>query len=272
MSERRFGVASALVLVLAVALPAGADEARHAIVVPTQLGGFIPNKGEVQAGIDVLIANRLRRAKVEVAENPPWLPEELSCHDDICLAQIANRHRVDVVVSSSLVNDEQRNNAYHITVRLFVKGESPTVRERNVTCDYCSEDKATDLLATTVAQAYANEPAASAAAPGATPMDATLTAPPPALVDRTPTTTQKLLRAGSIVLAVGGLAAIGLGGWKLSQNGVVACDPICVQRDTTAGTATGFVVGGVAIAAAIPMAIFGWRHAAARKVAAAGGN
>jgi hypothetical protein len=259
-----------IVTMLVVALPAMADETRHAIVVPTQLGGFIPNKAEVQAGIDVLIANRLRRAKVDVMENPPWLQEELTCHEDICLAQIANRHGVEVVVSSSLVNDEQRNNAYHITVRMFVKGESPSVRERNVTCDYCSEDKATDLLATTVAQAYANEPApaAASAAPPATAV--TATAPPP--IDNAPTRTQKLLRGGAIVLGVGGVVALGLGGWKAAQNGDVSCDPVCRQRDTTPGMAAAFAVGAVALVAAVPMAIFGWRHAHARKVAVAGGN
>jgi hypothetical protein len=183
-------------MALVVALPAVADETRHGIVVPTQLGGFIPNKSEVQAGIDVLIANRLKRVKVEVLENPPWLPEELACHDDICLAQIANRHNVDVVVSSSLVNDEQRNNAYHINVRMFVKGESPTVRERSVTCDYCSEDKATDLLATTVAQAYANQPApepGSATPAGNKALMAPVETQPS---DSGPTTGQKVLRAG----------------------------------------------------------------------------
>jgi hypothetical protein len=260
-----------MVTALVVALPALADETRHAIVVPTQLGGFIPNKAEVQQGIDVLIANRLRRAKVEVLENPPWLPEELACHEDICLAQIANRHNVEVVVSSSLVNDEQRNNAYHISVHMFVKGESPSVRDRDVTCDYCSEDKATDLLATTVAQAYANEATPAVPAPAAAATGATLATTAPAS-DMAPSTGQKLLRGGAIVLFVGGAVTIGLGGWKASENGSVTCDPICKQRDTTAGMATAFAIGAVALVAAVPMAIFGWRHAQARKVAVAGGN
>jgi hypothetical protein len=260
-----------LMLALAVATPAVADETRHAIVVPTQLGGFIPNKAEVQRGIDVLIGDRLKRAKVDVMDNPPFLPEEITCHEDVCLAQIANRHRVEVVVSSSLVNDEQRNNAYHIDVRMFVRGESPTVRDRTVTCDYCSEDKATDLLATTVAQAYANEPSPAAPAVASAPVMTPL-APATTPVDEGPTTRQKLLRGGAIVLFVGGAAAIGLGGWKASENGDVSCDPVCRQRDTTAGMATAFAVGAVALVAAVPMAIFGWRHAPARRVAVLGGK
>ena len=250
---------AALVLALVVTLPSGAQETRHAIVVPTQLGGFIPQKAEVQQAIDVLIANRLKRAKVEVMENPPLLPEEFGCHDDVCLAQIANRHNVEVVVSSSLVNDEKRNNAYHLVAKLFVKGESPSVRERTQDCDYCSEDKATDMLATMVAQAYANEAATAAPSSAPPPSSGVASAPPPA-VDVGPTTTQKVLRGGAIVLGVGGVVAIALGGWKASQNGEVSCAPVCTQRDTTAGMATAFAVGGVAIAAAIPMAIVGFRH------------
>jgi hypothetical protein len=259
------------VAALLVSLPTLADETRHAIVVPTQLGGFIPNKTEVQSGIDVLVANRLRRAKVEVLENPPWLPEELACQEDVCLAQIGNRHNVEIVVASSLINDEQRNNAYHIVVRMFVKGESPSVRERSVTCDYCSEDKATDLLATTVAQAYANQPAPDGNS--ASPADSKTLAPSfGAPSDTGPTTRQKVLRAGAIVLFVGGAVAIALGGWKAAQNGEISCDPFCQKRDTTAGTATAFAVGGAAIVAAVPMAIFGWRHAHPRTLAGAGGN
>lgn len=247
---------------------AGADEARHAIVVPTQLGGFIPNKQEVQAAIDVLIANRLKRAKVSVMDNPPFLPEEIGCSDDVCLAQIANRHRVEVVVSSSLVNDEQRNNAYHIVVRMFVRGESPTVRERKQTCDYCSEDKATDLLATTVAHAYANEPEV-AAPPMVASAPVIVASPEPS---DSPTGGQKALRAGAIILGIGGVASIALGGWKASQNGSVTCDLVCRQRDSVPAMTTAFVVGGVALAAAIPMAIFGWRHAHKRAVSVAGSN
>jgi hypothetical protein len=109
-----------------------------------------------------------------------------------------------------------------------------------------------------VAQAYANEPA-TATPPGApTPSVAATTMTLPA--DTGPTTTQKVLRGGAIVLGVGGVVAIALGGWKASQNGDVSCAPVCMQRDTTAGMATAFAVGGVAIAAAIPMAIVGFRH------------
>jgi hypothetical protein len=261
-----------LLLSMLLSAPALADETRHALVVPTQLGGFIPNKMQVQQGIDVLIGNRLRRAKVDVTDNPPFLPEEITCHDDVCLAQIANRHGVEVVVSSRLVNDEKRNNAYHIDVRMFVRGESPSVRARTVTCDYCSEDKATDILATTVAQAYANEPSPAEVSPNSPPPPVVTPAPLPQPSDDGAATKKKALIGGAVALGAGGAVAIGLGAWKLTQNGEVQCDPICQQRNTTAGTVTAFVVGGVAIAGAITLGVLAARQHRATVVTMAGGN
>jgi hypothetical protein len=249
----------AVIAVAAVAAPARADEPKRAIVVPTQLGGFIPNRHEVQLAIDVLVANRLRRARVNVVSPSSLSAEEAQCQEDVCLAEIAARRHVDVVVASRLINDEQRNlNAYHIAVRMFVRDELPAIRVRDKTCTYCSEDKATDMLAVTVAEAYANEPTEAAPAPAAVAAPA-----PTANSALTPTSrpwlTTPLVRYGSLALGAGGVVALALGGWKASQDGSVTCDPDCQRRDTSAGQAAAFTVGSVAIAAAVPLALFAWR-------------
>jgi hypothetical protein len=272
---------------LAAALSAHAEEARRAIVVPTQLGGFIPNRTEMRAALDVMVANRLRRARVTV-QAPTLSAAEGQCFDGPCLAALAERHRVDVVVASRLIDDEQRAaNAYHVAVRVWVRGETPALRTRDQACPLCSEDKATELLATLVAQAYANEappadaPAADAAASAVAPMAATATAAagapassaisalaadfaaPPA---PSPSTSKRLwiLRGGAIGLGAGWLVALALGSWKAAQDGEVRCDPDCRRRDTSAGQAAAFTVSGVALSGAVTLAVLGLRRAADR--------
>lgn len=238
-----------LSLLLISILPSLAHaEPKRALVLPTQLNGYIPNRAEVQKALSVLIENRLKRVRVDIEPADGLVPDELQCADEKCMSSIADHHGVDLVVASRFINDEQRNlNAYHVWVRLFLHGEPVRTAEKD--CPLCSEDKATDLLAVTVAETLAAPPA------------------PPSITEPTVGAGKKTLRALSIVLAAGGAVSIGLGAWKATQNGEVSCSPVCLRRDTTAGMATALTVGVVAIAAAIPLAILGWR-APPRRVAA----
>jgi len=269
-----------LAAALVAALPAHADEARRAVVLPTQLGGFIPNRTEMRAALDLLVANRLRRVRVAV-QTPTLSAAERQCFDEPCLAALAERHRVDVVVASRLIDDEQRAaNAYHVAVRVWVRDEAPALRARDQACPLCSEDKATELLATLVAQAYANEapppdaPAAEAAPPAAAPMATKPPDPPASSVVSalaadfaappapSASTSKRLwiLRGSAIGLGAGWLVALALGSWKAAQDGEVRCDPDCRRRDTSAGQAAAFTVSGVALSAAVTLAVLGLRR------------
>jgi hypothetical protein len=266
--------AAVVVCALVVALPARGDGNRRAIVVPTQLGGFIPNRQEMRAALAVLVSNRLRRVRVDV-EAPALTAAEKQCQEEACLAEIARRHQVDVVVASRLINDEQRaDNAYHIAVRVFVRDETPALRAREQVCALCSEDKASELLAMTVAAAYADEPepvpattttTATAAAPDSAPPPVAPSvavaepAPPLAPAPRR-STVPWLLGGGAIGLGAGGIVALALGGWKASQDGELRCDPDCRRRDTSAGQAAAFTVGSVAMAGAVTLAVLAWRR------------
>jgi hypothetical protein len=249
---------------------ANAQETKRALVLPTQLGGFIPNRKEVQKALDILVENRLRRARVQVLPQTVLSRDEALCSAEACLEEIANAHAVDVVVASHFINDEQRNlNAYHISVRLFVRGEKQPHRHWEKDCAYCSDDKATDLLALTVAEALAGEPTSKPAAPATTPIAVHETRPV-APTESSPQRSLKkpILRGAAIAASVVGVIGLSLGGWKAAQNGEVSCGPECRRRDTTGEQATFFTIGVVAIAAAIPMAIIGWKsdHAPERKV------
>jgi len=252
MSPRLCALALVVPVMLA-ALDARADETRRAIVLPTQLGGFIPNRQEVQKAIEVLIENRLRRVRYAVASAEALSPDELHCNEDACLATIGAKHGADVVVATRLINDEQKANAYHLFVRMFVRGDKP-LRSRAKDCPYCSENKATETLAVMVAKTLAGEP--EEATPPIAPQQ------PPKTPEQSVSTTKKALRGTSIASAVAGVVLMSVGGWKASQNGEVICDPECKQRDTTPAQATLFTLGTALVVAAIPMAVFGWKSSA----------
>jgi hypothetical protein len=136
-----------------------AEEKRRAIVIPTELGGFFPRRGEWRREFTLALEDRLRSARFVIVREPLSATEG-ECREAECLAGIANHHRADLVVSARVVNDEQRLTSYHLHVALVERSTAAAsaVRTRDRTCANCTELQARDALTTLLSSTLANEP------------------------------------------------------------------------------------------------------------------
>lgn len=151
-----------VVLVLvALAAPAGAQEKKRAIVVPTELGGFFSQRSQWRYEYNRALENRLRSARFDVAGAATLSPAETTCREADCLAAIADAHHVDVVVAARANNNEQRLTSYGMRVIVAERpapGAAAVARTREKTCENCTESQVRDALATLLSATLANEP------------------------------------------------------------------------------------------------------------------
>ena len=220
--------------ILATSSLASAAE-KTAVVLPVRSGGYIPNREATEKTARILIENRLRAAQFRIEAPTSLTPQEASCDKDDCLVALAQKLNADVVVASALFNNQEAANAYFASARVYVRGREKAVVAKSASCPSCSEDQAQNKLVSTAQEALTDTglPAASK---------------PP---EHPPTTVAKPDRLRPVLLGVGGVllgtaaVSIGLGAWKATQNGDIACGPICERTSTTPGMATAFAVAGV---------------------------
>lgn len=156
---------SRLAFLFALALPAIANaqekEKKRAIVVPTELGGFFPQRSQWRYEYNRALENRLRSARFDVPREPSLSAVETACHNLACLVAIADAHQADLVVAARAINDEQRLTSYSLRVLLVERptpGAPAIGRSREKVCDNCTEGQVRDGLATLLSATLANEP------------------------------------------------------------------------------------------------------------------
>ena len=144
---------------LCVHAEARADKARHAIVVPTELGGYFLNRDQYRREVNLALEDRLRAAQFSVPTRSPLSASESDCRDLDCLTRIGDMHGADVVVAGRIVNNQQVKVSYRLRVRVVeIINDKPVTREREKDCENCAEPAARDGLATLMTAVLANEP------------------------------------------------------------------------------------------------------------------
>jgi hypothetical protein len=288
MSPRSLGslVVLCALLGFADARPASGQEKKRAVVVPVELGGYFPTRGEWRREFTAALENRLRSARFAVVGATALSKTETECREPECLKAIAKAHSADVVVTGRVLNDEQRLTSYSVTVRLVERqpdGE-PVARARERLCANCTEGQARDLLATVLSATLANEPEPVEPPPvkpsvppvpngkpivePPPPDNGKIVTPPPPLPPGDHLTRKQRLIFRGVGFGLVGLGVLGIiqGGVEKARdgepvfpNGNTGCGTACDhQLDTSKGQKLFFSLGAVTFLAGAALAVVSW--------------
>ena len=230
----------------AAAPPPSVNDVRaiKAYALPTQLGGAIPQRDEWQAEYNLRVKNGLNKALFSVLDAVPLTDTEKLCHDQKCLAAIAETANADVVVASRVFLDEQTPPNYRVSVWMFDRAKPDAVFTKEKICPNCAEFQSAEALSDVLGEALrplAKSPYTIDVAQ-----------------DRNAPKKKWALRGISIGLGALGVTGIILGAVEAADyHDRVGTDRV---RDTKPGMITGFVGGGVLLLAGGIVAYFGWHH------------
>jgi hypothetical protein len=211
-------------LTFAAARPASADPSLRAILMPTEVGGGIPEARRDQ--IDLLLTQSLRNAKFAVVPAAQITPQERACHEASCLRALAEKREVDVVVGTKDVSDGRTPPSHYVTVWLYDRAKPDFVRRLDEVCRGCTVAQTDDLLSGLMRRLVSGQEGAVGPEPGQ---------PPPTTAPILPATgkdtasapgkKQRLaLLIGAGVAAAGALASIiGLIVEATRQGAIVDC-------------------------------------------------
>jgi hypothetical protein len=227
-----------------------ADGPKKALVLKTQLGGFIPDRELMQKTCDYVLRTRLERQQLEVL--PAWKvfsADEQKCFDEACMRSLATEGRADVVVAAKVYSVGQQGNSFKVTSTVYVRDRTPTTTVITKECTFCSDDQVQTMVGATALEALEAKPSA---------------APPP---DRPPLVSERppidpkhralLYAVGGVGIAttVAGAVVLGVKVGQLhdpSCSSSLPADRTCPYRlDTTPGIGAGAAVAAVGVGVAI---------------------
>ncbi len=238
---------------------AHAEPRAEAVLVPTELSGFVPSRDEWQHAFDsrlrdVLVAKQSLPTLAQGAEAAP-------CRDAACAR--ARAGGAALALGARVIEDERTPPGYNLHLWLY-RSVDQTFWQFERACPGCTEALGADALGTLADRALSTLPAPQLATPPKpqSPIQSTNAWPaPPAKTARSVVA----LRGSAITAGLLGLGAIAFGIFELSIDHTRHCppaDPNCAARiDTSYGQVFGFVTGGALLSASVPLAVFGWRQA-----------
>src|SRR6185295_7952631 len=88
----------------------------------------------------------LQKFQYEVAPLKTLSKKETSCRDQRCMAELAERHNVDLVLTGEVRSDDQAPPTYHVRVLLLDRAKPMALREEKDVCASCTEQQASERL------------------------------------------------------------------------------------------------------------------------------
>lgn len=274
-------MAVAAVLLAVCAATAGrADAPRHAVLIPPELGGFYALRDQYRRELVLNLEQRLRAGQVVVTSPSKG---EADCHEFDCMIRLADSFRADLVIDARVVNNMSVKLNYALRVRVVERtGTTPATRERQQSCDNCTEADVRNMLVKLMSATIANEPEPQPATPTspvvATPLSsprdgspapstapavltpATIT-PPPAVEDSR--RSMRSERKVFLALAAVGLAGVAAGvatvlAERFAVDGTCATTVAAGERcPVVVDARNGMIAGGVvAVGGAATAAVF----------------
>lgn len=251
-------------------LSAHAEERPHALVLPTELGGYVPDADDYRLELDVTLEERLRTSGFDVVRPGKLSRADAVCGEESCLRAIAIRRKTSVVVAARMRSDEREITTYHLRVLAFLRDASGgALRSRERDCVQCSQNAVRDQLGAMLSAVIANEPDAVALAPsdagatdGGTPDGGAMNDGGRPIADERRIPINIRVAEGALGLGAAiGITAVALGAKFLADDGRLTCSlmPPMRQCDTevrTAGVGVGFLVGGALLAAGAAVGIW----------------
>src|SRR5262245_18018276 len=101
----------------------------HTLVLPTAIGGWIPNRSDWQREFDARMLTALRQFERTRVQAPGLTTEDLACRDATCAKALAQRFEVDEVTGSRVVADLATPPSYHLTVWRYLRAVDQPARE-----------------------------------------------------------------------------------------------------------------------------------------------
>ncbi len=254
-------IAAALLALVALTRPTTlfAQPARSAIVLPVELAGYWPKRSDWRREYTLALEDRLRTARFAV-RSETFTQAESECHDAACVSGVGMAHGADIAVIARALNDEQRLTSYHLRVVVYEKGSTPPTREREKTCENCTETQARDMLATLMSATVANEPEATAPHNGESKHNGILKPPP---IDPKQAENERhrrwIFRGLGIGFGAVGLLGLAQGIVEVAHNGdTVVQNGVTYRRDTTKGQGLFLGLGSAFLATGVALAVIGW--------------
>lgn len=248
------------VLVTFVALapvhPALAKSAVPVLVLPTQLGGVVPDRAGWQREFDARLEHAINRAGRAPRPSGPLPATDSTCREAECMARIAEAADVNIVLGLRVTADRGSPPSYKLAMTRYDRDRPGVVRQEDAECTVCTEIETAERI----------EHMVSVMLPSLVvvpPRVDTVARPAP---NKGPSRQALLALMGvSATLGVVGIAMLGVGGRALAIDGGPSMDVVPPARQApevydTRGAGTGFVVVGaiLLVSSVVELGLEGW--------------
>src|SRR4051812_14541504 len=141
-----------LTLASVLASRARAESPVGVLVLPTQIGGSVPDRAAWQKAFDQRIEDAVRRSGRTPRLSGPLTASEASCRDAACLARLAEGASADIVLLGRVVADRGTPPSYKLTLLRYDRERAGSVRHEESDCSVCTEVEAAERLEQMVKQ------------------------------------------------------------------------------------------------------------------------
>lgn len=241
------------------------------LVMPTQLGGVVPDRAGWQREFDARMDRAVRKTGRLPRAPGPLTASEASCRTAECMARLAEAAGTDIVVGARVVADKGSPPSYKLVVDRFDRDRPGTVRTEDAECSVCTEVEAAERLEQVAASLLPSMVVVPPRHAEVAPIDlAPVT--PPVIAPEAPHRKRNLELALGLTSAVaaGGIAMIVVGAHASSLADHFVGDVTVAQPQTpllydTKGTGTALITTGAVVLGGSLIAIALEAHALLRR-------
>lgn len=140
---------AALRTLLGLVLACGVARAQTSVpvlVMPTQLGGVVPDRAGWQREFDARMDRAVRKTGRTSRAPGPLTASEASCRTAECMARLAEAAGTDIVLGARVVADRGSPPSYKLVVDRYDRDRPGMVRTENAECSVCTEVEAAERL------------------------------------------------------------------------------------------------------------------------------